>query len=395
MNSIRLLTLISAIFYVAIGISSPLITLYLESLGASFAQISLILASVVITMFFANYFWGWLSDRIGRRKPLLIIGLLILSTAFFLLSWAPSGNFAWAARIFEGTGTAAYGTLSLAIMGDLLEKEKQKGRRMGLFRGIGSFGFFAGAVIGGRLADATSIATTLMLCSAIYLIAAAVALAIREAPPETDASILQRQLPTLNPRAILVNLRSLPLLFLMGVLLWTAAHSASASMWPNYMQTFGYSKTASSSLWGLAALVEFPAMVGAGMLSDTIGRAPLLIAGGSFITLTNLGYLFLAGIFPLLLFTQVVRGFGFGSYTTTAMTFATEHSVQTNRGSKSGLFNTVSSAGSLIGTSLGGTLVQLAGFHFLYGIVALLAFCSTICFALLRFRTRGQTSSDS
>ena len=390
MNSIRLLTLISAIFYIAIGISSPLITLYLQALGTSYAQISLILASVVITMFFANYFWGWLSDRLGRRKPLLITGLLILATSFFLLSWVPSGNYAWAARIFEGLGSAAYGTISLAIMGDLLEAEKQKGRRMGVFRGIGSFGFFIGAIIGGRLADATSIATTLLVCSAIYVVAAACALAIREVRPDPQASIIQRQLPTLNPRQILTNLQSLPLFFLIGVLLWSAAHTASASMWPNYMQTLGYSKTASSSLWGLAALVEFPAMVGAGMLSDLIGRAPLLVAGGGFIALTNLGYLFLAGIFPLLLVVQVVRGFGFGSYTTTAMTFATEQSVQTNRGSKSGLFNTVSSAGSLIGSSLGGTLVQLAGFHFLYGVVATLAIGSALCFGLLRYQTRAQ-----
>ena len=392
MNSIRLLTLISAIFYIAIGISSPLITLYLQALGASYAQISLILGSVVITTFFANYLWGWLSDRLGRRKPLLITGLLILATSFFLLSWAPSGSYAWAARVFEGLGTAAYGTLSLAIMGDLLEAEKQKGRRMGIFRGIGSFGFAIGASIGGILADATSIATTLMLCSAIYLVAAACALTIREVTSVAPASIVNRQLPTLNPRQILINLQSLPVLFLIGVLFWSAAHSASASMWPNYMQSLGYSKTAITNLWGLAALVEFPAMVGAGALSDLFGRAPLLIAGGSFIALTNLGYLFLAGIFPLLLLVQVVRGFGFGSYTTTAMTFATEQSVQSTRGSKSGLFNTVSSAGSLVGSSLGGTLVQLAGFHFLYGVVATLAISSAICFFLLRQRTPVQTA---
>ncbi|MCB0064494.1 MAG: MFS transporter [Caldilineaceae bacterium] len=388
MNSIRLLTLISAIFYVSVGISSPLITLYLQSLEISYAQISLILASVVITTFFAHYLWGALSDRIGRRKPLLITGLLILSTSFFLLSWAPSGNFAWAARIFEGMGTAAYGTLSLAIMGDLLEQEKAKGRRMGVFRGIGSFGFFVGAMIGGRLADATSIATTLLLCSAIYLMAALVALAIQEVRPAEGASIVKRQLPTLNLRTLLANARSLPVFFLLGVMLWTAAHSASASMWPNYMQELGYSKTASSSLWGLAALIEFPAMIGAGTLSDIIGRTPLLMAGGSFITLTNLGYLFLAGIFPLLLVIQVVRGFGFGSYTTTAMTFATERSEQANRGGKSGIFNTMSSAGSLLGSSLGGTLVQFYGFHFLYGVCATLAFGSVICFAILRYQTR-------
>lgn len=387
MNSIRLLTLISAIFYVAIGISSPLITIYLQDLGADFAQISLILASVTITMFFANYGWGWLSDRIGQRKPLLITGLVILAIAFFLLSRVPNGNYAWAARIFEGVGGAAYSTVSLALMGDLLESERQKGRSMGIFRGIGSFGFAIGAIIGGRLADATSIAQTLMVCAGLYLVAAIVALAIQEVRPALRTTPVQATpaQASQNPKSKIQN--SLPIFFLAGVILWTSAHSASASMWPNYMQSLGYSKTASSSLWGLAAFVEFPAMYISGMLSDVVGRAPLLMAGGFFISLTNLGYLLLAGVFPLLLGVQVVRGFGFGSYTTTAMTFATEHSAQQNRGSKSGIYNMVSTAGSLLGSFLGGTLVQSFGFHFLYGVCATLALGAGICFVLLRYRT--------
>lgn len=387
MTSIRLLTLISAICYVAVGISSPLITLYLQSLGATYAQISIILASVTITMFFANYGWGWLSDRLGRRKPLLITGLVILAAAFFLLSRVPNGNYAWAARIFEGTGTAAYSTISLALMGDLLESERQKGRSMGVFRGIGSFGFAIGAIIGGRLADATSIGQTLMVCAGLYLLAALVALAINEVRPTlrpiTAAAI---PAPALENQTSKIK-NSLPIFFLAGVILWTSAHSASASMWPNYMQSLGYSKTASSSLWGLAAFIEFPAMYVAGMMSDVVGRAPLLMAGGFFISLTNLGYLLLAGVFPLLLGVQVVRGFGFGSYTTTAMTFATEHSAQQNRGSKSGIYNMVSTAGSLLGSFLGGTLVQSFGFHFLYGVCASLALGAALCFVLLRYRT--------
>ena len=387
MNSIRLLTLISAIFYVAIGISSPLITIYLQDLGADFAQISLILASVTITMFFANYGWGWLSDRIGRRKPLLITGLVILAIAFFLLSRVPNGNYAWAARIFEGVGGAAYSTVSLALMGDLLESARQKGRSMGIFRGIGSFGFAIGAIIGGRLADATSIAQTLMVCAGLYLLAAIVALAIEEVRPTLRPAMAEAAVaPTSQTQNSKIK-NSLPIFFLAGVILWTSAHSASASMWPNYMQSLGYSKTASSSLWGLAAFIEFPAMYVAGMMSDVVGRAPLLMAGGFFISLTNLGYLLLAGVFPLLLGVQVVRGFGFGSYTTTAMTFATEHSAQQNRGSKSGIYNMVSTAGSLLGSFLGGTLVQSFGFHFLYGVCATLALGAGICFVLLRYRT--------
>lgn len=393
MNSIRLLTLISALFFVAIGISSPLITIYLQELGADFAQISLILASVTITMFFANYGWGWLSDRIGRRKPLLVTGLLILSTAFFLLSRVPNGNYAWAARVFEGVGGAAYSTVSLALMGDLLEAERQKGRSMGVFRGIGSFAFAIGAVLGGRLADATSIAQTLMVCSGLYLVAAIVALAIQEVRPAVQLNNIPPvpATPIQNPKS---NFQPLPLFFLGGVLLWTAAHSASASMWPNYMQSLGYSKTESGLLWGLAAGIEFPAMVVAGSLSDVVGRAPLLMAGGLFISLTNLGYLLVAGIFPLLLGVQVVRGFGFGSYTTTAMTFATEHSAQKNRGSKSGIYNTVSTAGSLLGSMLGGNLVQAFGFHFLYGVCSSLALGAAISFLLLRYRTKAAIAAD-
>ncbi|MCE7984024.1 MAG: MFS transporter [Caldilinea sp. CFX5] len=396
MTSIRLLTLISALFYVAIGISSPLITLYLQSLGADFAQISLILASVTITMFFANYGWGWLSDRLGRRKPLLVTGLLILATAFFLLSRVPNGNYAWAARIFEGVGGAAYSTVSLALMGDLLEAERQKGRSMGVFRGIGSFAFAVGAVLGGRLADATSIAQTLMVCSGLYLLAALAALAIQEVRPVLSADKLQPTpaVPIQNPQSKIKNFQPLPLFFLAGVVLWTAAHSASASMWPNYMQSLGYSKTASGALWGLAAFIEFPAMFVAGSLSDIVGRAPLLMAGGLFISLTNLGYLLLAGVFPLLLGVQVIRGFGFGSYTTTAMTFATEHSAQKNRGSKSGLFNTVSTAGSLLGSFLGGNLVQAYGFHFLYGVCSSLALGAAICFLVLRYRTKQAITAN-
>ena len=396
MNSIRLLTLISALFYVGIGISSPLITLYLQSLGEDFAHISLILASVTITMFFANYGWGWLSDRLGRRKPLLVAGLFILATAFFLLSRVPNGTYAWAARIFEGIGTAAYSTVSLALMGDLLEAERQKGRSMGVFRGIGSFAFAIGAVFGGRLADATSIAQTLMVCSGLYFVAALVALAIQEVRPTLHPDPLQAipSTPIQNPKSKIQNVQALPLFFLAGVVLWTAAHSASASMWPNYMQSLGYSKTASGALWGLAAFIEFPAMYVAGTLSDVVGRAPLLMAGGLFISLTNLGYLLLAGIFPLLLGVQVIRGFGFGSYTTTAMTFATEHSAQKNRGSKSGLFNTVSTAGSLLGSILGGNLVQAYGFHFLYGVCSALALGAAICFLVLRYRTKAAVTAN-
>ena len=75
MNNYRVLTLVNILAMVAIGINSPLLTLYLQGLGADFALISGILTSTIVVMLGASYALGWLADRMGRRKPLYLAGL--------------------------------------------------------------------------------------------------------------------------------------------------------------------------------------------------------------------------------------------------------------------------------------------------------------------------------
>jgi DHA1 family multidrug resistance protein-like MFS transporter len=389
MSNFRTLTAVNSLFFVAIGISAPLMTLYLASLGASYSKISLILTSYVAVLIASNYLWGRVSDRLGRRKPILLIGLLGLTIGFFLLSRAPTTGFAWAARFIEAMGMAAFTTVSLAYMGDILEGSGQKGRRMGLYRGIGSLAFAAGALIGGRIADAYSLSLTFAVCSGVFLVALLVALALGEQgaqvakPSDKDAA---DKAPTTKTKIK----GDLPYFFLAGVLLWTAAHSASTSMWPNYMATLGYSKTDIGTLWGLAAFSEMPAMYLAGMLSDVMGRALLLAAGGFAIAIVQLGYLLVAAYLPALLGVQVIRGFGFGSYTATAMTFTAEQGEQASRGSNSGLFYMTASVGQLMGMFLGGQLVQFLGFSALYSVCFLFATSSAFCFLALRRYTTGQ-----
>jgi MFS family permease len=268
---------------------------------------------------------------------------------------------------------------------------------MGWYRGLASAAFALGAVSGGWLADQSSISLTLVLCAGLYLVAGLVSLLLKESPltaykPRATEAV---QAPNLRLRAFLFGEIGLPLFFMAGVILWTGAHSASASMWPNYMASLGYTKTANGWLWGMAALIEFPAMRITGGLSDTLGRAPLLMAGGLGITLTNLGYWLLAGFLPLLVTTQVVRGFGFGSYTGNAMTYATEIGDPATRGSRSGLFNATSSAGSLLGTFLGGAVAQNFGFGALYATCAALALGSAFCFLLLHLQRSRQVTAEA
>ena len=397
MTPYRLLTIVSFLAFIAVGISSPLITLYLEALGADYAQISLILTTFVATVLLGNYLWGRFSDWLGRRKPILVLGLFGVAVSYALLSQVQSAGAAWATRLVEGLFMAAYTTLSLAIMGDILDSavqasEKagvgpQRGRLMGAFRGIGSLAFSVGALTGGRIADSYGLSSVFLVCAGLYAAAGIFALAVKDVPP--PASLDAQPAPETAPAGPETRMQShLPWFFLAGVLLWTAAHAASTSMWPNYMSQLGYTKTAIGSLWGLAAFVEMPAMYIVGTLSDSVGRIIMLVAGALGIAVVNLGYMLLATFWVLLLGIQVVRGFAFGSYTTSAMTFTSETGERRTRGTNSGIYFTAGNAGQLLGMSLGGTLVQLMGFHFLFGICALLALSSALCFWILRYRTK-------
>jgi MFS family permease len=379
MNNYRILTLVNLFSFVAVGVSSPLLTIYLQSLGADYALISIILTSTILVMLASNVAWGWLADRLRRRKLLYIAALATVAVAYLWLSVANNVMMAWPARLLDGLGMAGVATLGLTLMGDTLDASAQRGRSMGLFRGLGSLAFASGAFFGGRLADMVGLTYVYLVCSAFFLAAALAALLLHEvrmpaiASPSDAAPAGRRPL-------------GLPLLFLTGVALWTMAHVASTSMWPNYMTANGYSMTTISSLWSLAALIEMPAMWLSGALSDVVGRAAVLAAGGFFIALVQIGYLLLVASLPALLGVQVVRGFGFGSYTSAAMTFASETGGKAQRGSNSGLFNTAGSAGQLAGSLTGGMLVQVAGFDTLFLVCAGLAVGSGVCFLLLRRR---------
>lgn len=394
MNNYRILLVTNSISFGTAGIYLPLMTLYLQGLGADLALISIILTSSAIVGLAGSYVWGRLADRVGRRKPFYVGGLAAAALGYVWLSQANSVGMAWSARLWDGLSGAAVMTVGLTMLGDALAASPNKGRSMGLVRGSASLVWALGAFAGGRIADAFSLQTAFLICSGMFGISALIALLLLQ---ETPVAKPVAPVPAPVPVPELVEAAAgpaarprigLPVLFLAGVVLWGATDMASSTMWPNYLGSLGYSKTMIGSLFSLAAFVEMPAMVVFGSLSDLLGRAIMLAAGGFVFALVQASYIFIVQNLPALLGIQVVRGLGFGSYTASAMTFATEQGGHENRGSNSGLFNAMSSAGMLAGTMLGGTVAQAFGFTTLYALCAVMATGAGACFLALRRKER-------
>jgi MFS family permease len=352
------MTIIGIILFMARGITGPIGSLYTESLGADYAIIGVLGTTTSLTTILFSYVWGQLSDRRGKRKLFLVGGLAVLTLGSGLKTIAPDYLYLFPITIVTAVAQAAYTVVSLALMGDLLEKRAgARGRRMGTYRGLCSLGFGAMAFFSGAVADRLAINAPFALATGLLAIAFVLSLQVKESPTQSNTTE-EREHESEIPEAP----SSLPLPpLLIAAFLWSLTTGAVYAVWANYMVgEQGFSQTQMSRLWALASLSEFPLMILAGQLSDRLGRLLMLSLGFFAWTIVYLGYI-VVPFMPWILLIQLTRGFAYSAFTATAMTYATEVRAKAERGRMSGLYSTAGSIGAILGSTMGGALAQFAG----------------------------------
>lgn len=296
------LTAVLFLIFAATGSSAPLLPRYIQQLGADTAQIGLVFAVFQASSLASQYWWGQRSDRLGRRKPLLLIGAGILSVSYVLTAAAPAYSWLFVIRIFEGLAFAAYSTGSLALAGDLVEREAKRGRMMGSYRMFGSLAFAPAALFGGWLADNFGLRAPLLLSAGLFALAFLLITQLHEPPPETVAPT-QAAAPVADTP---VNTRAVwPFLGL--TFAWFFGMGSVVSLWPVYMGGNGYNQTTISGLWALAALGEVPCLYLAGVLADRFGRKWVMISGVVGMALIYIAYTVSTDFVWLLAVQLVVR----------------------------------------------------------------------------------------
>jgi MFS family permease len=390
-NSLTLLTLVSFVVFMSRGITGPVSSLYTESLGASYASIGLLGTVASLSTIFFGYLWGRTSDLLGRRKALLVAGLAAAGLNEGLIAIVPSYRYLYLLRLLGGIAMSAYATASLALVGDLLERsDRARGRRMGVFRGLGSLGFGLMAFLSGTVADTLSLRVPFALSGALLVVAFVLVLQVREpaSPGGVRVSVhgllgllldaarslgqdVRRWVGAIAERRLVADAREaagdaprLPLTpLLLAAFLWALVTGAVYAVWANYMVSeVGYSSATMSRLWAIASTSEFPLMIIAGWLSDRLGRLPMLCLGFVAWGIVFVGYVLVPGM-PWILFLQLTRGFAYSAHTATAMTYATEVRGRTQRGWVSGLYGAVGGLGSILGAAVGGFQTQWMGFR--------------------------------
>jgi len=286
-RALYVLLLVVFINLVGFGIVIPLLPFYAKSLNAAPWQITALFSAYSLGQFFAEPFWGRMSDRIGRR-PVLIITILANTAAYVALAFAPNLWAAFAIRLVGGFATGNISTIQ-GYMADVTPPEQRAGR-MGLLGAAFGAGFVIGPALGGLLAhpEAGHLGFQIPLFAAAGLSALAslgVFLFVVESrsPRAVDA-------PRPPRRAALEAARSHPVLsrILLVTLVSTAAFAGMESIFGLWTEArFGWGPQQVGLCFAVIGIV---ASIGqgavTGRLARRFGEPRVLIAGLSIIALS-------------------------------------------------------------------------------------------------------------
>lgn len=386
-TNVLVLGLVSLLTDVSSEMIYPILPLFLTGIGATGAVIGLIEGAAETTASLLKVVSGRLSDRLGKRKPFLTSGYGLSTLAKPMLFFATSYWHVFAVRVIERTGKGLRSAPRDALIADSTPKE-HIGKAYGLHKAMDSTGAVIGPllVLPVLLAAAAVTVDTYRLIFLIATIPAALAvivlfLFVREPSiqvPKTRER-LWKDAHRLGGRFWALTL----------VVLIFFAGEVSYSFFVLQSQAQGMSTVTTILLYALFNMVFVIVSLPSGMISDCIGRKPLIVLSFLLFALTSMVMASATGLLLLALgfiLYGVYKGTSEGAF----KAFVIDLVPKDLRGTALGVYHTAVGLVMLPGGLVAGLLWDAVGAWgtFGYGIAMSLA-----ALTLMMFVTRRKAAS--
>ena len=283
-RNVLMLAVVSFFTDVSSEMIYPLLPVFLVGvLGASATTLGAIEGAAESTAALLKLASGWWSDRVGRRKPLVVGGYLLSSIARPLVGLAASAGQVLAIRLTDRVGKGVRTSPRDALIADSVAPG-DRGRAFGFHRAGDHAGAVAGPLVAFALLEwgGISIRTLFLLAAIPAAIAVlAVAVGVREVArgPRAEARpALPRPAAPPLARAPMSSLGRRFWLYLGVLLVFTLGNATDAFLLLRASQ-LGVAASLVPILWAMLHVVKAASSTPAGALSDRLGRRPLIVAG--------------------------------------------------------------------------------------------------------------------
>lgn len=343
---------------------------------------------------------GRLGDLVGRRR-LLLAGMALFSAASAMGALSPSLSALIAARAVQGVGGAVMMTLTVAMVGDLVPKDRT-GSTMGLLGTVSAVGTALGPTMGGALiaawgwpsvfavlaamgavavlagsaffpADAQAarrptgfdlpglllLALSLGAISAVFTLSgrmsgpALLALSVASASGIAAFALTEVRAPAPLVRLDLLRNRALGT-GLASLMLVSAIVMATLVVGPFYLSgVLGLDPVRTGMVMSVGPAVAAVAGIPAGRLVDRLGSFPVIIAGLLAMTVGSVLMILLPGPFRVggYATSLAVITFGYAMFQAANMTAIMQRTANDQRGVTSALIGLSRNLGLIVGAS--------------------------------------------
>ncbi len=255
-------------------IIAPLLPLFLVgTLGASVQMVGVIEGAAEAVAALLKVASGWWSDRVSRRKPLIVVGYGIASLVRPLIAIAHTGTQVLAIRLTDRVGKGIRGAPRDALLAASVPAT-QRGRAFGFHRAADH----AGAVVGPLIALACLQWLGMPVRSVFWVAAVPGALAVLVAVVLVKE---ERVAKPVSPVTRQPAREALPSSFWTGIapiVLFTLGNSTDAFLLLRASH-LGVPTALIPLLWVALHVVKSASSTPGGALSDRLGRRPLIVAG--------------------------------------------------------------------------------------------------------------------
>lgn len=350
---------VSCICFLGSYMRIPVVPLFAVSLGADTAQVGWINSAFMFTAGALSLPAGLISDRFGRRLPLLG-GLLLLAGSSFLLYWCHTLPQMAGVYLLFGIGLATFPPALMSYVADVTPPPVL-GQAFGWYTMAVYAGMTFGPAAGGLLATALGLRPVFLVAAALTLLAFCLALWLLPAKASAAPHNLPR--PTVGP-ALRQLLRNRPFLACLAA---SAGGSFGFGMFvtfmPLYIRDLGMSTGHVGMVFAAQALTNALSRLPSGRLGDRIADRGVLAAGGLAAFALALAGFALCRTSGTLLGMAAAMGGSMGIMFSAVSTLIVEVVPRELRGLAMGCYNTSIYAGMLLCAATMGTVIHAAGFQ--------------------------------
>ncbi|MCK4326221.1 MFS transporter, partial [bacterium] len=327
----------------------PLIPLFLTTvLGCGAYAVGIVEGAAETTASLLKVVSGYWSDKIRKRKPFVLFGYSMSSITKPLFALANVWTFVLFLRVIERIGKGLRTAPRDALVAESCD-ESVRGKAYGFHRAMDGIGSTLGAVLALLLLPILGYRKIFFFALIPGIVSVLIIFFIKEknAPAkeerkESSVKLSFKELP--------VNLK----LFILISSIFAFGHFGYPFLLLR-AKNIGIADNMAIFLYVLFYIVYSICVVPLGMLSDKIGRRPILIGGYLIFGITSFGLIFTSSLYSIL-FLFIVYGMFYAMIDGTQRAFVVDLSPQHFKGTALGIFHTAIGLVALPGGYIAGLL---------------------------------------